>query len=427
MNLNRYARPVGVWSADVRYAATGENERLAELAAHVAVVVEVLAAERVLIPDAKPVAAETIDIGGATVIEQGAGAESSLEGLVKISGQYYAAVIEIWTYSDAWLPYTVRGRRQDEIYERNATRLERCFARLAERGLDFEATDTKLALGAGRTIRNVTFDDGEVFVPNYSAVSVDDGEASTLLLDHDRVVLGRRLRDGAGDQVREGYLDADPATRVLVTLTGRHSSPQNHDYTVNGVGRWLGVVEPPAAGIPYDDALLEQLPAGRPAVERMPLPEPAVIALGRDVATVIADAHAANIILMGVSPELIYVDEQLRFTGLVPRSRPFVASAPQRQRGLRSYTLPFDGFETLALGKPPVAKSDIFALAATLFMLATGKHPFGDELAEIMHRVLASAPDAYPGSPKLAAILARALDPDPDARPSARELVALFS
>lgn len=96
-----------------------------------------------------------------------------------------------------------------------------------------------------------------------------------------------------------------------------------------------------------------------------------VRALGGAVAQVLAAVHAAGGVLAGIRPELIYVDDRGAFAALLPRGPSFAASAPM-PRGVRTYAMPYMAPEQLTHHQV-TAPGDVFALAASLWFLATGR------------------------------------------------------
>ena len=373
----------------------------------------------------------SIKVHGRAVIREPTGVDYVLDDVVVLEGAHIGEhEIALRTSCDAWLPHDLLGAPQPERYALNAPRLVTALARLEEalgvQLADFDP-DYKYAVVRGHELTNLRYSSGNILVPDY----VEDaagGEYCTLLLDGRAVAMGPRLRAGAGDEVRSGYLTARHEARVLITFTQGHA--ESHEALERRLGlrfpgiaplRWLGENE--SNGIPYADVLIEDLPAGRPASELAPLPEAQMARLGAACAEVLAAVHADGQVA-GIRPELIYVDDTGAFAALAPRGPAFIASAPQRAPGLRSYATPYDGYEVLALGKPAGASGDVFALCATLHQLVTGQHPFGAAWPEILARVSANRPDPYPGAPRLGALLARGLDPDPARRPTASELAA---
>lgn len=237
------------------------------------------------------------------------------------------------------------------------------------------------------------------------------------------VVLGPQLRTGSGDEVRTGMLGTQP---VLVTLTTRHIAlhAQLADelrLAFEGIAplESIGNAQPP-----YDDMMIERLPPGRPASEVAQLSVQSLAQLGAAVAEVLAKVHAAKHVVDGVQPELIYVGDDGRFTGLVPRGPRFITSAPQPVRGLRSYRVPYLGHEVLVLGKPAGPATDVFALCASLFVLGHGTHPFGDpaNLGQLVARVAADQRETWPQGGALGQLLVRGLAQRPEDRPTAAVL-----
>jgi hypothetical protein len=238
------------------------------------------------------------------------------------------------------------------------------------------------------------------------------------------ITLGPLVRSGAADAVHRGHTtDGAP---VLVTLTMRHDEgyaelARTLELAVDGVTPLVFVGEAdPATG--FRDVLVEREPAGRPILDRAPLAEAAVVRCGIAAAGVLAAAHARGFVLGGLAPEVIYVDDELRFTALTPRSRRFVASVELRSGGLRSYKLPYSGYEALVLGRPSLEAGDVFALCASLFHAAAGAHPFGAQLPEIFQRITTSSPLRFPGSAALGDVLASGLVADPAQRPTPAQL-----
>jgi hypothetical protein len=270
-----------------------------------------------------------------------------------------------------------------------------------------------------------TEDDTEIFETamwNPSAPQRVRGTAKPAL------VLGARLRTGSGDEVRAGTLGDQP---VLVTLTTRHASP--YAQLANQLRlAFVGIASLESIGAaqaPYDDMMIERLPAGQPATDVARLPVQSLAQLGAAIADVLAQVHGANTVIGGVQPELIYVDDDGRFTGLVPRGPRFINSAPQPIRGLRSYRVPYIGHEGLVLGQRPSRATDVFALCASLFVLGSGTHPFGDpeDLGQLVARVIADQREPWPAGGALAQLLARGLAQRPDERPTAAVLAGEFA
>jgi hypothetical protein len=233
------------------------------------------------------------------------------------------------------------------------------------------------------------------------------------------VQLGDLVRRGNTGDVHLGRYRGDP---VLVTRSGHQKiAPTSTVLILPYAGiaryRWCGGIGPPG----YEWALVEAMPPGRPARTGT-----AIAPLGAAIAEVLARVHRDERLIEGIQPELIYTTDDGVLTEIVPRGPGFLAGAHYSGAGWSAYPVPYVGHECLVLGKEAGPPNDVFALCASLFVLATGRHPFGalDDLQEIMNRVLASAPDTLPGP--VGEVIARGLVNDPAARPTAEQLVGMF-
>jgi hypothetical protein len=73
-------------------------------------------------------------------------------------------IVSVTTYSDAWLPHTLQGQPQPEVWAQNANRLERALREMhAVFGVppSYEP-QTPFAIVHDYTVSNHTYDDGEV-------------------------------------------------------------------------------------------------------------------------------------------------------------------------------------------------------------------------------------------------------------------------
>ncbi len=244
-----------------------------------------------------------------------------------------------------------------------------------------------------------------------------------------RVAIGEWIRSGANDAVAVGWLFGDRATRFLITLSDAHAVTRSElasqlAFPFAGVARLEGIAAPDPP-LTFADALIEHLPGGRPASELAPLDERALASVGAQVARILAAVHAAGAPLLGVRPELIYLEDGPRVSGLTPRGPLFVGSARAPSRGPSCYQLPYLGAEMFT-GGVPEPRSDVFALCATLHHLGTGSHPFGTlaELPRLVARVTSGQPDPWPGGGRFGEVLASGLAREVAARPTAEELAA---
>lgn len=365
-----------------------------------------------------------IVVSGTTRIVEPSGVDRIVDGVITVTAtQSDAQLVSIHVFHDAFMEHDVFGAPQRERHLLNAPRLQQALAAIEAAVSLLSPMSTKRAEAWGFELRNLTVN-GCVH-PLDPSVLRRDGEDCPLFLTG-QIVLGARLRAGSGDEVRAGYLARSPETPLLITLTQRHEAPiarLREELALDTTGiapiAWLG--DGPVDGIPYDDVLVELLPRGARLAAR-PMPESEVRMLGAACADVLARVGRW---IGGICPETLYVDADGRFATLAPRGPRFIASAPQQMRGLRSYPIPYEAPEVLALGRPPTVASDVFSLCATLVTLVTGNHPFGRELGEIMARVLAHIPDRLPGA--LGDVLARGLDADPARRPTAAQLAELLA
>jgi hypothetical protein len=235
------------------------------------------------------------------------------------------------------------------------------------------------------------------------------------------VELGSRVRVGTASAVHEARVAGEPA---LVTLSAEHASAESLKLEFKGVApvAWIGRPD----GLTFDDALVEVLPRDALPATKAGLSRRAIAALGAKIADLVAEIHRAGVVLDGIQPDLIYVRNGA-FAALAPRGPRFIASARRVASGLGAYSVPYLGRETLALGKPAGRPADVFALCASLFVLATGQHPFGalDNPGEILHRTMADARTPLEGG--LGQVLSSGLAADPAARPTMDALANLFA
>jgi hypothetical protein len=162
----------------------------------------------------------------------------------------------------------------------------------------------------------------------------------------------------------------------------------------------------------------ELCPGGdlRQRVDAGPLAEAEVIAIGVALGRTLQGAHDVGVMHRDVKPANVLVDAagQPRLTdfGLARLADRAGATSTSMLAGSVGYTAPevYEG----VLDDP---RSDQYALAATLYELATGALPWGDAApAAVMRRQIEEVAPPADVSPALAGVLARALARRPEAR-----------
>ena len=154
------------------------------------------------------------------------------------------------------------------------------------------------------------------------------------------------------------------------------------------------------------------------------LPEPLLLALGADVAAALAHAHAQGVVHRDVKPANLVFDPASRRVWLTDFGAGRLDDAERTRTGVLVGTPSFMAPEQLA-GRPPDASGDVYALAATLFQLLTGRLPHeGATMGALLQSMARQrALDLHHLRPELPATLARllaqALEREPAARPGA--------
>lgn len=167
--------------------------------------------------------------------------------------------------------------------------------------------------------------------------------------------------------------------------------------------------------------VMEYLPSRSLAAvlgERVCLPVPEVASIGRQIASALAAAHAAQIVHRDVKPGNILIadDGTAKITdfGVSRAAGDVTVTQTGMMAGTPAYLAP-----EVARGQIPTQASDVFSLGATLYAALEGQGPFGDSdnpLA-LLHAVASGqvAPPQHAGP--LSAVLMRLLAKDPAARP----------
>lgn len=167
--------------------------------------------------------------------------------------------------------------------------------------------------------------------------------------------------------------------------------------------------------------VLEYLPSRSLAAvltERVCLPVPEVASIGRQIASALAAAHAAQIVHRDVKPGNILIadDGTAKITDFgVSRA---VGDVTVTQTGMMAGTPAYLAPE-VARGQLPTPASDVFSLGATLYAALEGRGPFGDSdnpLA-LLHAVASGQVTPPQHAGPLSAVLMTLLAKDPAARP----------
>jgi hypothetical protein len=167
--------------------------------------------------------------------------------------------------------------------------------------------------------------------------------------------------------------------------------------------------------------VMEHLPSRSLAAvlaERGYLPVPEVASIGRQIASALAAAHAAQIVHRDVKPGNILIadDGTAKITDFgVSRA---VGDVTVTQTGMMAGTPAYLAPE-VARGQLPTPASDVFSLGATLYAALEGQGPFGDSdnPFALLHAVANGqvVPPQHAGP--LAPVLMKLLAADPAARP----------
>jgi serine/threonine protein kinase/Tol biopolymer transport system component len=169
-----------------------------------------------------------------------------------------------------------------------------------------------------------------------------------------------------------------------------------------------------------------------------PLPEKEVVALGTQIAEALEDAHEHGIIHRDLKPGNVMVTSKGRAKvldfGLAKLLRPTrvdgsTASLAESQIGAVIGTLPYMSPEQLQ-GKPVDARTDVYALGAVLYEMATARRPFPQEQTSPLIAAIVTETPRPPRqvnaqlSRGLEAIIQKAMERNPEQRyQTAKELV----
>ncbi|HEY6868081.1 MAG TPA: protein kinase, partial [Candidatus Eisenbacteria bacterium] len=236
----------------------------------------------------------------------------------------------------------------------------------------------------------------------------------------------RLEREVALKVLPEGVI-ADAETRARFRNEALALSRLNHpgiatvfDFDSSGDGTDFLVMEY-VPGV----TLADKLAAG-------PLSGAEVIDLGAQIADALEAAHEQGVVHRDLKPGNIVVTPRGRIKvldfGLAKFLHPHDSPLATRTDGNLTGTLAYMPPEQF-MGAPADARGDLYALGATLYEMATGKHPHADaQPAAMMYAIVHTRPapprTLNPALPaRLEAVILRALEKQPERRPpSARAL-----
>jgi nucleotide-binding universal stress UspA family protein len=234
---------------------------------------------------------------------------------------------------------------------------------------------------------------------------------------HDFPLLMKVPRVGHGEPVTSVMSHEIEAT-VLAAARGPH------------VPRFVAAGD--LARTPY--VVMERV-EGRPLsawLESGPVPAAEVARLGAAIASALHDLHGQELVHLDVKPsnvlvrpggEVVLVDFGLAFHAHYPD---LLAEEFRRPIGTAAYMAPEQ-----VVGERGDPRSDVFALGAVLYQLATGRLPFGTPASPraLRARLWRDPPPPralVPGVPEwLQEVILRCLEPDPGARYATAAQVAL--
>jgi serine/threonine protein kinase len=167
--------------------------------------------------------------------------------------------------------------------------------------------------------------------------------------------------------------------------------------------------------------VMEYLPSGSLAAvlgECGCLPVPEVASIGRQIASALAAAHAAQIVHRDVKPGNILItdDGTAKITdfGVSRAAGDVTVTQTGMMAGTPAYLAP-----EVARGQVPTPASDVFSLGATLYASVEGCGPFGDtdNPLALLHAVAGGQVTPPQQAGALSAVLMRLLATDPAERP----------
>ena len=159
--------------------------------------------------------------------------------------------------------------------------------------------------------------------------------------------------------------------------------------------------------------------------ERGPLPVAEVATIGAQIAAGLAAAHAAGVVHRDMKPGnvLVAADSTAKVSdfGISHASDDVTVTSTGVLVGTPAYLAP-----EVARGAAPDFATDVYALAATLYMAVEGRPPFGtdDNPIAVLHRVATGEWEAPTRGGALTPLLTRMMALEPRDRPTMTEVAA---
>ncbi|MDC3959959.1 hypothetical protein KEG38_39260 [Polyangium jinanense] len=254
-----------------------------------------------------------------------------------------------------------------------------------------------------------------------------------------RYGIAERARGLPEGRFHRGFDVTNPnGPTILVTLGGKQARSLDElarelELAVPGVGnlRYVGPLDDTPAGVELD-ALAEEEPLGRPSVGSSATSRPFDLAttagLGIALAAIVKGAHEAGLFLLGLRPELVYLDVRAKrtlITGVLPRHDRFLQTV-NPPAPMAPWPAIYMAPEILLDQAKPTDRADVFSLCAILTRWATGEPPFAGDFDEQAAAMRRGERRAWTGPDELAAIVAQGLDPTPGRRPPLADVVAVL-
>ena len=173
------------------------------------------------------------------------------------------------------------------------------------------------------------------------------------------------------------------------------------------------------------NVLVEALPDAARSDAHLPLPLPLALQIADRVATILEAVHASGACVLGLRPELTFVDA-LGHVTLVPRGDQLRKLTWPEGPKVEGQEPPFCELylaPEVLMGSGGTSASDVYSLCAMLTYWIRAVHPYSRDSAMAQLRaMLTEAPDCRGLPDSLAVVIARGLSPDPGRRPTLPEL-----